>query len=810
MSKAGIVRWYKSAWSSPLHMVPKENGTWQPCGDFRHLNDATDSDKYPVPHLQDFSAQLQGCKFFSKVDLIRGYHQIPVAPEDVHKTAVITPFGLYEFLRTPFGLKNAAQAFQRLMDTVCQDLSFVFVYLDDVLVASRTAEEHRVHLAKLFARLRDFGLVLNPAKCVFAQPQLKFLGHTVLAQGIKPAEDRVRAIQAFPLPPTIRKLMEHLGMLNFYKRFIPGAAALLSPLYDATAGNATQTSLKREVEWTETRLRAFRESKARLARARLLAHFVPEAPLALTTDASDFAVGAVLEQEVAWCWRPLAFYSSRFKPTPTEQNRPLQLADAQRSATERELLAGYRAVLHFWHLLKGRNFTWFTDHQPLIGLMAKPTDPKSAMQARHLALISAYTTDVRHVEGKRNAVADPLSRVEVDAVSLGVDFQELARAQQRDPELPAIQTAATALQWQDVDIGGARLLCDVSGRSPCPWVPAPFRHPVYDQLHGLAHPGTRASVRLLSSRFIWHGLSWDVSAWAHACIACQRAKVHRHTNSGVDHIPMPDSRFESIHVDLVGPLPPSQGYTHLLTVVDRFTRWLEAIPITDTTTQGVAKALIASWVSRFGMPAVIISDRGPQFVSQLWTEIAQLLGVELRQTAAFHPQSNGMVERFHRQLKASLTARLTGPNWTTQLPLVLLGIPAAHKDDLDASPAEMVYGIELQLPGQFRAPAEGNPAAGPFLEDLRRAMTRLQPTPTAHHQPTDPRPTNIPEDLRACPMVFIHRDGHRAPLSHRYDGPYRVLVRENKYFRIQLGDREDTVAIDRLKPATLEQDTPPA
>ena len=361
---------------------------------------------------------------------------------------------------------------------------------------------------------------------------------------------------------------------------------------------------------------------------------LPQRPLALTTNASDFALGAVLEQKVAGHWLPLAFYSWRFRPNLTEVNRPLQLADAQQSATERELLAGYRSVQHFWHLLEGWTVTWFTDHQPLVGMMAKVTDPKSAMQARHLAFISEYTTDVQHMEGNKNAVADTLSRVEIGTVSLGIDFRELARAQQRDPELPAMRTAAMALQWQDIDIGGARLLCDVSRRSPCRWVLAPFRRPVYDQLHGLAHPGTRASVRLVSSRFVWHGLNRDVTAWAHACVACQRAKVHRHTNSGVDRIPMPDSRFEAIHVDLVGPLPPSQGYTHLLTVVDRFTRRPEAIPITDMTAQGVAKALIAPWVSCFGMPAVIVSDLGPQFVSQLWMEIAQLLGVELRQTTA--------------------------------------------------------------------------------------------------------------------------------------------------------------------------------
>ena len=181
-------------------MVPKDDGSWRPCGDFHRLNDMTDNDKYLVPHIQDFSAQLQGYHFFSKVDLIRGYHQIPVAAQDVHKTAVITPFRLYKFLRTPFGLKNAAQAFQRLMDTVCQDLTFMFVYLDDILMASKTATEHRVNLAKLFARLQAFGLVLNPAKCVFVQPRLKFLDHTVLADGIAPVVGPSQGHQGIPPP----------------------------------------------------------------------------------------------------------------------------------------------------------------------------------------------------------------------------------------------------------------------------------------------------------------------------------------------------------------------------------------------------------------------------------------------------------------------------------------------------------------------------------------------------------------------------------------------------------------------------------
>ena len=187
-----------------------------------------------------------------------------------------------------------------------------------------------------------------------------------------------------------------------------------------------------------------------------------------------------------------------------------------------------------------------------------------------------------------------------------------------------------------------------------------------------------------------------------------------------------------------------------------------------------------------------------------------MLGVELRQTTAYHPQSNGMVERFHRQLKASLTARLRGPDWVSQLPWVLLGIRAAHKPDVEASPAELVYGAQLNLPGQFQTPGATGPAAAPFLEDLRRAMAELKPNPTAHHRAADPRAPFVLEELRTCPMVFVRRDGHRMPLTARYEGPFRVLRRYEKFFTLQLGDPEDTVAVDRLKPAWVDEQVPPA
>ena len=718
MLQAGIVRRSDSAWSSPLHLVKKDDGSWRPCGDFRRLNSRTTNDKYPVPHLQDFSAQLHGCEFFSKIDLVRGYHQIPVAPEDVHKTAVITPFGLFEFLRTPFGLKNAAQSFQRLMDSVCQDLPFAFVYLDDILVASKTKEEHHDHLRQLFDRLQAAGLILSMEKCLFAQRSLRFLGHEVAADGITPTADSVKAITAFPRPATIQELMSFIGMVNFYKRFIPKAAQIMAPLHTATAGAQTKAAGKKKVVWTPERDAAFQNTKSALVQATHLLHFTPGAPLALTTDASDFAVGGVVEQLVQGNWRPLGFYSSKFKPTQTEKKRPLQLEDYRRSATDRELLAAYRSIQHFRYLLEGREFTLFTDHAPLVGMMTKSTDTRSAMQARHLATISEFTTDVRHLSGKSNIVADTLSRVEIDAVSVGIDLADLAAAQRNDPEYIAVQTAITGLNLEERDVGGAVLLGDCSRTSFWPWVPAALRKKIFDLHHGLAHSDVKASVRLIGQRFVWHDLKRDVAKWAKQCLDCQRVKVHRHTRPSLEHLPLPEGCFRHVHVDLVGPLPPLEGHTYLLTAVDRFSRWPEAFPLRSTDAATVAQAFNLEWVSRFGIPEVIISDRGPQFVSSLWNEMAKTLGTSLHRTSAYHPQSNVMVERLHRQLKASLTARLKDAAWIRQLPWVLLGVRAAVKEDLSCSPAEMLYGHQLLLPGQ--APQE-NPPPEPsaFARKLR-------------------------------------------------------------------------------------------
>jgi hypothetical protein len=332
----GIVRRSDSPWASPLHMVAKTDGSWRPCGDYRRLNTATVDDRYPLPSLQDFTANLAGCRYFSCIDLVKGYHQVPMAAEDIPKTAIITPFGLFEYVFMPFGLKNAAQTFQRLMDRLFRRLPFVFTYLDDNLIASATLEEHWDHLRQFLSILAENGLQLNPAKCVFAATSLKFLGHRVDADGVAPLTKNIEAVRVFPRPSDIKGLQRFLGMVNFYRRFMPGLAGLVKPLTDLLRGSPTQ------LEWTPEAETAFDAAKVALKDCTVLAHPRPNSILSLAVDASDTHVGGVLQQLDSGSWRPLAFFS-----------RKLSTAEEKYSTFDRELLAAFSAIRHFRYLLEG-------------------------------------------------------------------------------------------------------------------------------------------------------------------------------------------------------------------------------------------------------------------------------------------------------------------------------------------------------------------------------------------------------------------------------------------------------------------------
>ncbi|ROT67988.1 reverse transcriptase [Penaeus vannamei] len=415
MMQLGIIRPSSSQWAAPLHLVKKKDGDWRPCGDYRHLT-RSPPPTYPCRTCTPSPMNCLAVRFFSRIDLVRAFHQIPIAEEDIPKTAVITPFGLFEFLRMPFGLRNAAQTFQRFIN-VTRGLEGVFAYIDDILVASTSEADHAHHLRALFGRLQDAGVVINPGKCQFGVASLSFLGHTITPQGITPAQ--VTAIIKFPRPAMEKQLRKFLGMVNFYRKFVPGIAV----------------------------------------------------------DASDTAIGAVLQQRQGKQWQPLAFFSQTLSPRQSRY-----------SAFGRELLAAY----------------------------------------------SAFTTDIRHIRGSDNEAADALSRVTISAATLAddaVDYHLVSREQRQDTSLTPLLEGQTSLYLERVKIPNScdDLLCDVSLGYPRPYIPPSLRRRFFDAYH--QHRGIRATQHLIRSKVVWPAINKDVRQWCRSCIECQRNKIHRHTKS---------------------------------------------------------------------------------------------------------------------------------------------------------------------------------------------------------------------------------------------------------------------------------------
>ena len=794
--EAGIIQRSSSPFASALHMVPKSSAsgnTFRLCGDYRQVNKGTIPDRYPVPNIQTLLYRLGGASIFSKVDLVKAYHQIPMDDNSIAMTAITTPFGLFEYLYMPFGLRNASATFQRFIDHILEGMPSAIAYVDNIIVFSKTPEDHIKDLNELFTRLRNFGVIINSAKSQFGVPELHFLGHLVTANGIKPSPIKVEAIQKYNLPKDIKQLRTYLGMINFYHRFIKDLAYCLAPLNEFLKKEGDKKSL--EITWNEDARTAFQKSKELLANSTLLVYPNENCNISILADASDIAVGAVLQQELEGTWQPIAFFS-----------RKLDKTQQHYSAFDRELFAAYAAIRHFQHFVEGRNFTLFSDHKPFVHAFYSHSEPTTPRRSRQLSYISEFTSDVRHIRGDNNLVADALSRIQINNLHIfqeGLDYHEIAKAQPDDNFITSLldKSSRSSLKVQEVrlDNSDVVLFCDVSTPNVRPIIPQKFRKVVFDKVHGTAHPGIKATLSLIQKRFVWHNMKKNVKEWAKCCDTCQKGKIYRHNKSPLGHFNIPSGRFENIHVDIVGPLIASNGYRYILTAIDRFSRWFTATPMRDITAEITMETFMNGWIQHFGCPLTVVTDQGSQFTSHLWKSYMKILGIKHITTTSYHPQSNGIVENVHRRLKDALRMQKFPQQWYYNLPIVMLVLHTTIKEELHCSPAELVLGQDLRLPGEFKIDNKSSVLQrNVIFQNLKKFIQELKPIPPKVHKEVH---SYLDKNLQHCKFVLVRNDALQPPLSLRFSGPFEVIKRYDKYFILKDSKtgNEKSISIDRLK-----------
>lgn len=786
LEKNKIIRRSSSQWASPLHMVQKKNGDWRLCGDYRRINLVTTPDRYPIPNIQDFVQNLANCKVFSKIDMIRGYLQISVAEEDIPKTAITTPFGLFEFTRMPFGLRNAAQTFQRIMDSVFKNINFVFVYIDDILIASPDIETHYIHVKTVANLLNQAGLQVNIEKCEFEKKEIEFLGHYITSKGIKPSQNKVKAIQEIKKPKTVKELLRFLGMVNFYHRFLPNISAALKPLYKSVAKE------EKVLIWNQEMLDAFNYTKSEIAKKSLLHFPIKNASLSLTTDASKIAIGATLSQLNNNNWEPIAYYSHLLNQTQ------------QRYSTfDRELQAIFSAIRHFRYFLEGRSITVFTDHKPLTFALHKKSDYWSARQQRQLSFISEFTSNINHVPGKNNIIADTLSRPTINTITNTIqNYLEFAISQKKDKKIQSYTKDPKSFQIKSIPFGNQpiNILCDTSYGKIRPIVPNDWKQIIFEKCHNFSHPSIRSTKKLISDRFAWENMKKDITYWTKTCKECQKSKVQTHIKTNVQKIIQPTKRFSHIHVDIVGPLPTSNEHKYLFTIIDRFSRWPEAIPMIEATAENCTENLINHWISRFGIPDKITCDNGRQFTSNIWKNTCFKFNIELIYCSKYHPQSNGMIERFHRTLKQTLIAMSKGNEfiWYKNLPMALLGLRITPKEDIKLSASQIVYGENIKSPLEFNQNQKSNFNANQLIGMIHN-FKNINTTPIYHGEPK----SRINKNLKNATHVWVQNPTKKS-LQYPYSGPYKIIKLNDKVVQIEKNGIPENISIDRTKVALVE------
>ena len=759
LTQAGVVSESQSPWSSPIVVVRKKTGEIRLCVDYRKLNDVTRKDAHPLPRIEDMFDTLSGSRYFSTLDLASGYHQVEVEPKDRDKTAFVTPFGLYQYNVMPFGLCNAPATFQRLMALVFSGMmgETCLAYLDDIIIFSKTFDEHLIKLEKVFNRLLSANLKLKAEKCSFCQPKVHFLGHIVSAEGLATDPEKITKIKNWPVPRNVNEVRSFMGYATYYRRFIPNFAQLMAPINDLVQKD-------RAFSWNQKCQEAFDLVKRKFTDAITLRYPDFSQEFLLDTDASDFGIGAVLSQLVAGVERPVAYYS-----------RSLSKPERRYSTTRKELLALVDSVKHFRCYLYGRKFRARTDHAALQWLhnFKEPT----GQVARWLERLAEFQYEIVHRAGRIHSNADALSRYpQVDSIlpvvpnpagdmEIPNDINWLPATKPEDirkmQEHDAVLTHV--LKWLDESRRPPQEEIASDGRSvrfywarfdqlrrwgACAFiedykedggashlrllVPLELRQTVLELLHSKpagGHFGVKKTVEKLKFRFHWPELKADVVEWCRRCPDCCRRKTNK-KNRGKMHPSQVGLPMERVAMDIMGPLPRTErGNKYVLAVIDYFTKWAEAYALPNQEAATVARVLVNEFFSRFGVPHSLHTDQGTNFDSALMKELCLVFGVEKTRTTAYHPQSDGLVERLNRTIGTLIAVNVQDAkrDWDLNLGLVMMAYRSSVQETTGYTPFMLMFGREMRVPVDvmFGLPPSATPNRDDFVEGIRFTLNNV-------------------------------------------------------------------------------------
>jgi hypothetical protein len=702
----GWIRPSLSPYGAPVLFAKKKNGGLRLCIDYRALNKLTVKNKYSLPMVSDIFDRLHGAKYFTSIDLFSGYHQVRLNDEDIHKTAFNTRYGHFEWLVLCFGLTNAPSTFQRLMNDIFRDLldDFVVVYLDDILIFSRTKEDHIKHVRIVLERLRANSLHANPSKCHFGLLELEYLGFVVSEKGVSPAPSKVSSIQEWPIPRNQSEVRQFLGLCNYLSQHIPKYAHTASVLMDLTKKDSAK------VDWTQPRQAAFDKLKYQLTHAPTLALPDFSRPFIITCDASLFAIGMMLSQiDENGVEHPVAFGSRKL--TSAEKNYPTH---------DRECFAIVHSVTLWRHYIQGQPTIVYTDHASLLHLQSQKN--LNQRQIRWLFKLQDFDLKFVHLPGRLNTVADALSRrpdytlnaikstltisdpvVHKDLLASYADDKHFASIL-ADLKKPTPPPRVRNYSLNSAD--GLLYLWDGHYQRLCVPNNGQIRTRLLSEFHDTptsAHRGRDATVEKLSRSFYWPKMSRDVARYVSSCDLCQRVKSRNRGPTGfLRSIDIPSEPWETITMDFITHLPPTtHGYDAVMVVVDKLTKRAHFIATHDkASASDTAELYISRIFAQHGLSQSIISDRDSKFVSDFWKTLFTRLGTRLRFSTANHPQTDGQTERMNRTLEEMLRCYVTFAqnDWDTLLPL----LEFAYNDSLQTStgytPFYLEYGRNPRSP----------------------------------------------------------------------------------------------------------------